>query len=178
MIEKAIQLAYNLHLGCYRKSGEPYISHPLAVAEILKESGFSEKVQIAGILHDLCEDTSITNIEISHQFGEDIAFVVYSLSKNKKQKKEEYNGDLRMSIYVRRLMIGATHNPMILYVKIADQIHNLSTLSVFSEEKQQRKKNEVKNYFLPTYSSFSHIPKEDEPKFQFLLKKLKEVLEM
>lgn len=174
VLEKAKSLASSLHAGQFRLSGEPYITHPLAVAEILKKYGFSEEVQVAGVLHDICEDTAFSNFEMSRQFSPEIAFVIYALSKNKKPKQKVFSEqDFRFALYLRRFASCAAQNPTILYVKMADQMHNLQTMQAFSPEKQQRKKQELIQYFLPLYLSFTHIPEEDMPKYQALLHDLR-----
>lgn len=177
MLQKAITLAEKLHKGQYRKSGEPYISHPLAVSKILKDHGFSEEVQTAGILHDLCEDTGISNSEIETLFTEDIAFVLYALSKNTKAKNKNISKtantpDYRISLYIRRFASCTAENPMVLYVKIADQIHNLSTMQAFTEEKKKRKIAEVKQYFLPIYNNTKNIPESENANYKNILTSL------
>lgn len=179
MLSEAIVLATRMHQGQLRSSGEPYISHPLAVANILKQYGFSEEVQAAGVLHDICEDTSFSNFEMSRQFSPEIALVVYALSKNKKPKKKEFSEhDFRFALYIRRFAACAAQNPMVLYVKIADQIHNLSTMQCFSVEKQNRKREEVVKYFFPLYRSFTNIPPEDLAGYTQMLDHLKNIVSL
>jgi (p)ppGpp synthase/HD superfamily hydrolase len=181
MLQKAISLAKKLHEGQFRKSGEPYVSHPLEVSNILKEHGFSEEVQTVGVLHDLCEDTGISNAEIERLFTQDIASALYALSKNKKPEKgtvpkNEKSADLRVGLYIRRFTSTSQKNPMVLYIKIADQIHNLSTMQAFSKEKKLRKIQEVEQYFLPVYMT-STVPESEQMNYSRLLRTLRKTLE-
>lgn len=181
MLKKAIALAKHLHSGQFRKSGEPYVSHPLAVAEILKKHGFSEEVQTAGVLHDIGEDTDMSNNEIKQLFTENIAFVIYALSKNKKYKvsleNKGNNSKFRVSLYLRRFISSASSNPIILYVKIADQIHNISTMQAFTKEKKLRKIDEAENFFIPVYESFLNKNLPEQKNYKDLLEVLKSTIE-
>jgi guanosine-3',5'-bis(diphosphate) 3'-pyrophosphohydrolase len=180
LVKKAIELATDLHSGQLRKSGEPYISHPLAVLEILKKYGFSEEVQTAGVLHDIGEDTNISNGKIKNLFTENIAFTIYALSKNKKYKvsleDKKTNSKFRISLYLRRFISSTSYNPIVLYVKIADQIHNLSTMKAFTNEKKMRKIFEAEKYFMPVYETFLNKNLSEQKNYEDLLISLKNTI--
>ena len=175
-LEKAIELAKKYHEGQKRKDGSDYINHPLRVMEFLKKYDFPEELLVAGVLHDMCEDTDITISQINEMFGTRIGFIINALSKNRKPKnhkelKKEYEEkknkrkisnlenyenfdeyvDYRFHIYLNRLYMGIIAEPRIMFIKIADQIDNLSDMKPFSKEKKLRKINEVEQYFLPMY---------------------------
>ncbi|QQS59746.1 bifunctional (p)ppGpp synthetase/guanosine-3',5'-bis(diphosphate) 3'-pyrophosphohydrolase [Candidatus Peregrinibacteria bacterium] len=172
VLEKAVALATELHKEQKRASGKPYITHPIAVMEILKKLNFPPIALAIAVLHDVCEDTKITNIDMYSLFPERVVFVVYALSKNQKpkdnqkwrkfyqeakQRKEEGISsfeayiDYRFTIYMRRFYLGCLADPYVMYVKMADQIHNLSDMKFLPESKRKRKIWEVENHFLPLY---------------------------
>ncbi len=174
-LEKAMELAEKYHTGQLRKSWEPYIIHPIAVMNILKKYNFPEDVLVAAILHDIVEDSHMTNIEINNLFWERVGFILYALSKNPKPKdndklKKTYNKeshdkyktykdyiDYRFFMYVNRFYVSIIADPWILFIKMADQIHNLSTLEFLPAKKQIRKIDEVENYFMPIYKKAESI---------------------
>ncbi|MBE7064581.1 MAG: HD domain-containing protein [Ruminococcaceae bacterium] len=123
--KEALQYATKKHLGQFRKEGVPYITHPIAVAEILKKQGFNEEYQIAGLFHDLLEDTDATEQEILTFGGEKVYEAVKLLTKT-----EGYI----MSEYIRNIKA----NPIAFKVKAADRLHNLQC-AVIADEKFRRK---------------------------------------
>ncbi|MDQ7008853.1 MAG: HD domain-containing protein [Candidatus Gracilibacteria bacterium] len=180
--KEAIEIAKLYHKGQMRKDGTEYITHPLRVATFLKNYGFPEDVLIAGVLHDTCEDTKLTIGEINSKFGTRVGFIINALSKNKKPKNnkklkleydekkkkrkisnlEKYDNfeeyiDFRFHLYINRLYIGIIAEPWILFIKISDQIDNLSDMKPFSQEKKLRKIEEVEKYFLPIYIKAKNI---------------------
>ena len=122
---KALAFATKKHSGQFRKEGVPYITHPIAVAEILEKQGFDEKYQIAGLFHDLLEDTDATEEEIAALGGEKVLEAVKLLTKTK---------GYVMSEYIRNIKA----NPIAFKVKAADRLHNLKC-AVFADEKFRRK---------------------------------------
>jgi (p)ppGpp synthase/HD superfamily hydrolase len=124
-LEAAIEFASAKHEGQYRKGGAPYITHPVAVAKILKEKGFNEDYQIAGIFHDLLEDTDATEEEILKLGGPDVLETVKAVTK-----EDGY----MMGRYVSAIL----HNPMAKEVKAADRLHNLRC-AVEADESFRRK---------------------------------------
>lgn len=102
-MEDAITLAIHLHKGQKRKSGEDYVTHPLRVMEILKTHNLPEEVLVAAVLHDVCEDTEISNHEIVERFSPRVGFILYALSKNNKPMGKNFSEvDFRFLLYVRR----------------------------------------------------------------------------
>lgn len=181
-LEQAINLATECHLWQKRKDGADYITHPIAVMEILKEYDFPEDMLIAAVLHDICEDTCICSLDINKLFWTRVWFIVNALSKNKKPKnneklKKEYKEkenmkkisnletykdfdeyiDYRFHIYINRLYTWIIAEPWIFFIKVADQLHNLSDMKVFPFEKKKRKLEETENYFLPMYKKLKYI---------------------
>jgi guanosine-3',5'-bis(diphosphate) 3'-pyrophosphohydrolase len=174
--KRAIEIAKEYHKWQMRKDGTHYISHPLRVASFLEKYGFSEDILVAAVLHDTCEDTTLTIWEINKEFWTRVWFVINALSKNNKPKNnkklkleyqekltqrkitnletyesyEEYI-DFRFHLYINRLYMWIISDPWVLFIKISDQIDNLSDMKPFSKEKKLRKIEEVEKYFLPLY---------------------------
>jgi len=197
-LQKAIKLATKLHKWQKRKSWEDYIEHPLAVMEILKRYDFTEDVLISAVLHDICEDTEATNIYIREEFWDRIWFIVNALTKNKKpvnnkelkerfeREKSKWGGDktfkefidYRFLMYVNRFYVWIIADPWIMFIKIADQIHNLSTMQIFPKEKIKRKIAELEDHFLPVYKKSEElITPMYMPKYEWMLKELREKIE-
>lgn len=175
-LEQAIELATELHKWQKRKDWSDYINHPLAVMELLKKYDFPEDALIAAILHDICEDTEVCSIDINKLFWTRVWFIVNALSKNQKPKnnealKREYKEkeiqtkisnletykdydeyfDYRFHIYLNRFYTWIIAEPRIFFIKIADQLNNLSDMTPFSKEKKLRKINEIDEFFIPIY---------------------------
>jgi (p)ppGpp synthase/HD superfamily hydrolase len=192
MLQKAISLAKEKHQGQKRKSGEDYIIHPLAVLKILKDHNFPEEALCAAVLHDICEDTEISALQIGEMFSERVGFMLYALSKNKKpkqnkmlkdsskkewRKKGTQEKDYRFSLYVHKLHLCIGAEPWILFIKIADQLHNLSTLEFFPQKKQRRKIEEVEKFFLPIYKKAEEvIPLEYIKRYHIFVEKLERLV--
>lgn len=161
--DDALAVASELHKGQKRRDGSDYISHLLSVVNILKTAGFiDEELLVAAILHDVCEDTKLSNLELSNRFGERVGHVVNSLSKNRKPQYEEGpvveskissfgKFSYRFWLYINRFALGAMDDHYIMFIKMADQIDNLSTMEHFSEVKKRRKIDEVEECFIPIY---------------------------
>ncbi len=151
-IEHAIELAKKAHEGQFRKTGEPYIVHPLAVKKILEEWGMDEDTIIAGILHDTVEDTPLTLDEIKKEFGESVAFLVDGVTKLSTAR----NGMRDIDTYLPatrdnflRLMIALGDDIRVLIIKLADRLHNLRTLSALPPDKQKKVAKETLEVFAP-----------------------------
>ncbi len=157
-LEKAKQFAKKSHAGQKRNTWEPYVSHPLSVAKILKRHWFDDEILIIAVLHDVCEDTECSNLELISVFWERVWFVVNALSKNKRYWWEstwwsvgEEWSNYRLLMYINRLYTSTMSEPCVLFIKMADQIDNLATISIFRIEKQYRIIEEIENYYLPMY---------------------------
>ena len=133
--EKALEFATKKHLGQFRVGGKPYITHPIAVAQILKDRGFSIEYQIAGLFHDLLEDTDATEEEILNLGGKEVLEAVKLLTKTKGFVMDEYISKIK-------------ENKIAKEVKIADRLHNLSCANVCSEEFKRRYILESIDYYI------------------------------
>ena len=146
-VTKAYDFANKLHEGQYRQSGEPYISHPLAVTKILAEMKADADTLCAGLLHDVVEDTDVTIGEIKELFNEDIATLVDGVTKISKMnfstKKEMKDAN------TRKIVTGITKDVRIIIVKLADRLHNMRTLQFKNEFKQKENSLETMEIFVP-----------------------------
>ncbi|MBQ2623375.1 bifunctional (p)ppGpp synthetase/guanosine-3',5'-bis(diphosphate) 3'-pyrophosphohydrolase [Candidatus Saccharibacteria bacterium] len=151
-VEHAIEVAKAAHEGQTRKTGEPYIVHPLAVQKILEEWGMDEDTIIAGILHDTVEDTDLTLDDIRHEFGESVAFLVDGVTKLSTARTgmrdiDTYLPSTRDNFL--RLMIALGDDIRVLIIKLADRLHNLRTLSALPPDKQKKIAKESLEVFAP-----------------------------
>ena len=151
-VKHAIEVATKAHEGQFRKTGEPYIIHPLAVKKILEEWGMDEDTIIAGILHDTVEDTSLTLSDIKNEFGESVAFLVDGVTKlsNARDGMREidtYLPETRDNFL--RLLIALGDDIRVLIIKLADRLHNLRTLSALPPDKQRKIAKETLEVFAP-----------------------------
>ena len=147
LISRAFKFAYNLHQGQLRKSGEPYICHPVAVAGILRDLGGSPVMIAAGFLHDVVEDTEVTVEEIEERFGEEVRRLVEGVTKlskiNFKSKTESQAENFR------RMFLAMAQDIRVIVVKLADRLHNMRTLQVMPEHKRRAKALETREIFAP-----------------------------
>lgn len=134
-LEKAIEFMKQKHGNQKRKQGTPYYTHPLAVAELLKSKGFSEEYQLAGLFHDLIEDTNATYEEIIALSNENVAEAVRLVTKTDGYVMAEYIGNIK-------------ENDMARMVKIADRIHNLSEAPSANRKFQERYIKETRKWFV------------------------------
>ena len=151
-VKHAIEVATKAHEGQFRKTGEPYIIHPLAVKKILEEWGMDEDTIIAGILHDTVEDTNLTLSDIKNEFGESVAFLVDGVTKlsNARDGMREidtYLPETRDNFL--RLLIALGDDIRVLIIKLADRLHNLRTLSALPPDKQRKIAKETLEVFAP-----------------------------
>lgn len=151
-LEHAIEFATNAHKGQKRKSGEPYIIHPLAVAGILAEWDMDIDTVIAGVLHDTVEDTSTTLEQIESLFGRDVAFLVDGVTKVGKARSgmrnlESYLPHTKDNL--SKLLIAVGQDVRVIIIKIADRLHNMRTLEHMSREKQKKIARETMEVFAP-----------------------------
>lgn len=151
-VKRAVEVAQKAHSGQFRKTGEPYITHPLAVKKILEEWGMDEDTIIAGVLHDTVEDTSLTLDEIRKEFGDSVAFLVDGVTKLNTAR----NGMRDIDTYLPatkdnflRLMIALGDDIRVLIIKLADRLHNLRTLSALPPDKQKKIAKETLEVFAP-----------------------------
>jgi len=151
-IQEAVKLATKAHDGQLRKTGEPYIVHPLAVKKILEEWNMDDDTIIAGILHDTVEDTDVTLKNIEEQFGHDVAFLVDGVTKLSKARSGMKNLDSYLpetSDNLLKLLIATGQDVRVLIIKLADRLHNLRTLSALPPDKQKKIARESLDVFAP-----------------------------
>jgi RelA/SpoT family (p)ppGpp synthetase len=147
LICHAFQFAYQLHKGQYRKSGEPYIGHPIAVASLLRDLGGSPAMIAAGFLHDVVEDTCITIEEIEQHFGPEVRQLVEGVTKlSKLDFKSKTEGQAEN---FRRMFLAMAQDIRVIVVKLADRLHNMRTLQYMPEEKRRRTAQETRDIFAP-----------------------------
>jgi guanosine-3',5'-bis(diphosphate) 3'-pyrophosphohydrolase len=144
-LERAYETAARLHAGQSRKSGDPYITHPLAVATILAELGMNHETLSAALLHDTVEDTAYTLAELRRDFGEDIASLVDGVTKLDKVRY----GEAAQAETVRKMVVAMSRDIRVLVIKLADRLHNMRTLRYLAREKQEQKSREVLEIFAP-----------------------------
>ena len=145
LIERAYDSAAYWHRDQKRRSGDPYITHPLAVATILAELGMNTETICAALLHDTVEDTPFTLTELRSDFGEDIATLVDGVTKLDKVKY----GESAEAETVRKMVVAMSRDIRVLVIKLADRLHNMRTLRYLAREKQERKSRETLEIFAP-----------------------------
>lgn len=145
-VKKAYEFAKKAHVFQTRKSGEPYISHPLEVAKIANSLGLDQVSIICALLHDTVEDTDVTIEQIGEEFGIDVMNVVEGLTKITSfgRKKEEVDVDA-----LRKILLASTKDIRILVIKLCDRLHNMRTLEYRAEDKRQRIATETLTIYVP-----------------------------
>ena len=159
-INRAFQYAYDGHNGQNRKSGEPYITHPLHVAIYLCELNFDKETIAAALLHDLIEDTDITYEDLKKEFGEEVADIVDGVTKLDKIKyssNEEAKADA-----IRKMVIAMSKDIRVLILKLADRLHNIQTIEYHQDWKQEKIANETLYVYAPLahrlgFQSIKHV---------------------
>jgi len=149
LICRAFDFAYQLHQGQYRKSGEPYICHPVAVAGLLRDLGGSSAMIAAGFLHDVVEDTPITPEEIEQRFGEEVRRLVEGVTKLSKFSETFSSKTERQAENFRRMFLAMAQDIRVIVVKLADRLHNMRTLEHLPDEKRRRIALETREIFAP-----------------------------
>ena len=144
-LERAFIVAKKAHAGQFRKSGEEYITHPVAVAAILAEFGLNEDVVIAALLHDTVEDTTYSLSELRKDFGEEIALLVDGVTK---LDKLTY-GPTAEAETVRKMIVAMSRDIRVLLIKLADRLHNARTWKFVSVESAERKARETLDIYAP-----------------------------
>lgn len=135
-IQAAFRYADDAHLGQFRKSGEPYITHPLAVATILAEWHLDAATICAGLMHDVLEDTGVAKIEMAEQFGIEVTEIVDGVSKLDKLRFS--SNEIAQAESFRKMLLAMSRDVRVILVKLADRLHNLRTLGVMRPEKRRR----------------------------------------
>ena len=145
VIERAYAVAERAHRGQKRRSGEPYITHPIAVAQILADLGIAPVAIAAALLHDTVEDTEYTLGQLTDEFGEEIAMLVDGVTKLDKVKY----GDSAQAETVRKMVVAMAKDIRVLVIKLADRLHNARTWGFVSGESAKRKAQETIEIYAP-----------------------------
>ena len=145
LLQRGYDLAEERHRGQLRKSGDPYITHPLAVATILAELGMDTTTLVAALLHDTVEDTGLTTDELGAEFGAEVAHLVEGVTKLDKVKY----GEAAEAETIRKMIIAMARDPRVLVIKLADRLHNMRTLRFLPPAKQERKARETLEVLAP-----------------------------
>lgn len=155
MIEKAYKVASEAHKNQFRKSGEPYIIHPLNVAIILADLKLDKETIVAGILHDVVEDTVMTEEDLRREFGDDVALLVDGVTKLEKIPLSGSNGeqsDAKLEMQaenLRKMFLAMAKDIRVILIKLADRLHNMRTLQYMKPEKQKEKARETIEIYAP-----------------------------
>jgi GTP diphosphokinase / guanosine-3',5'-bis(diphosphate) 3'-diphosphatase len=147
MIRRAYEVADRAHADVVRQSGEAYISHPLAVAQILAEIGLDDITLAAALLHDVVEDTGITIEEVTRDFGPVVASIVDGVTKLERISFE--TKEAQQAASMRKMLLAMANDPRVIYIKLADRLHNMRTIAAMAEHKQKRTAQETLDIYAP-----------------------------
>ena len=145
ILQRAYEVAEERHRGQLRKSGDPYITHPLAVSRILAELGMDVTTLVASLLHDTVEDTGYTTQEIGVEFGAEVAHLVDGVTK----LDRVHYGDAAQAETIRKMIVAMARDPRVLVIKLADRLHNMRTLRYLPPAKQEAKARETLEVLAP-----------------------------
>lgn len=145
ILHKAYVLAETSHRGQFRKSGEPYITHPLAVTLILAELGAETTTLTASLLHDTVEDTDVTLEQVKAEFGAEVAYLVDGVTK---LEKVDYGAAAEPETF-RKMLVATGNDVRVMSIKLADRLHNMRTLGVMRPEKQARIAKVTRDVLIP-----------------------------
>ena len=147
MIDRAYALAETAHAGQFRRSGEPYICHPLSVAHILIELGMDSESIAAALMHDVAEDTEVTIDEIRARFGPEVALLVDGVTKLTQIKFS--NVEDRQAENLRKMLLAMSQDVRVMIIKLCDRLHNMRTGDAWPEQKRRDKAKETMEVYAP-----------------------------
>ncbi len=148
MIEKAYRIAFKAHEGQLRKSGEPYIIHPLCVAIILADLELDKETIVSGLLHDAVEDTVMTTEEIAEEFSQEVALLVDGVTKLGQLSYSKDKIEIQAE-NLRKMFLAMAKDIRVILIKLADRLHNMRTLRYMKPEKQKEKARETMDIYAP-----------------------------
>src|SRR5712675_813141 len=147
LIEQAFEVARVAHADQVRRSGEPYIAHPLGVAMILADLGLDDVTIAAALLHDAVEDTTVTGEDLQEQFGPDVAAIVDGVTKLDRLQFD--SKEAQQAATLRKMLVAMAKDIRVLLIKLADRLHNMRTIASLPEAKQQRIAQETLDIYAP-----------------------------
>jgi guanosine-3',5'-bis(diphosphate) 3'-pyrophosphohydrolase len=145
LLQRAYDTAFQWHSGQFRKSGDPYITHPLAVATILANLGMDSTTLVAALLHDTIEDTDYSLDQMRADFGNEVALLVDGVTKLDRVKL----GDAAKAETIRKMVVAMAKDPRVLVIKLADRLHNMRTLAFLPQPKREQKARETLEILAP-----------------------------
>jgi GTP diphosphokinase / guanosine-3',5'-bis(diphosphate) 3'-diphosphatase len=149
-ISKAYEWAAEAHAGQTRKSGEPYVTHPVAVATVVAELGLDDATIIAALLHDTVEDTKLSLADLETEFGPDVASIVDGVTKLDRIKFD--SKEAQQAATIRKMLVAMAKDLRVLIIKLADRLHNMRTIAAMPAWKQERTAQET----LDIYAGLAH----------------------
>lgn len=147
LLKKAYVFAAQAHKGQIRRSGEPYLSHPLEVTNMLADMKLDKTTLVAGLLHDVLEDTEVTALDLQKAFGKDVTDLVEGVTKI--SRVQESSPETRQAESIRKIILAMTDDLRVIFIKLTDRIHNLKTLKFLSEDKQKQIAKETLEIYAP-----------------------------
>jgi GTP pyrophosphokinase len=147
LLKKAYVFAAQAHKGQTRRSGEPYLSHALEVSSMLADLKLDKTTLAAGLLHDVLEDTDVLSIDLSRAFGKEVTHLVEGVTKI--SRIQESSPETRQAESIRKVILAMTDDLRVIFIKLADRIHNLKTLKFLPENKQKQIANETLEIYAP-----------------------------
>ena len=147
LLKKAYVFAAQAHKGQIRRSGEPYLSHSLEVTNMLADMKLDKTTLAAGLLHDVLEDTEVTSLELQQEFGKEITHLVEGTTKI--SRVQESSPETRQAESIRKIILAMTDDLRVIFIKLADRIHNLKTLKFLPEDKQKQIAKETLEIYAP-----------------------------
>jgi len=147
VLRKAYVFSAKVHKGQVRRSGEPYLSHPLEVTAFLADMGLDRRTLTAGLLHDVLEDTDVTPAELKEAFGKEVTRLVEGVTKI--SRVQEASPEIRRAETIRKIILAMTDDLRVIFIKLADRLHNLQTLTFLAPDKRRQIAAETLEIYAP-----------------------------